>query len=145
MLTSRGCWLLLITLTLVGLGAVVALRAGAASNTLLLVGLTVFLWFAAEGLRFAVQAHLALRGLTIDRELGDERGRVTTFWAGRAFQVRLRARLAGPVPLGFALLTDRTPHGAEADGDPTYTGGLRPGAPAEWSYRVRCPLPGAVR
>src|SRR5436309_9352925 len=115
MLTSRGWWLLLITLTLLGLGAVVSLRADAAPVTLLLVGLTAFLWFAAEWLRFAVQARLALRDLRFDRELRDERGPVTTFWAGRAFQVRLRAAVAGPFPISFAVLTDRAPHGAERD------------------------------
>jgi uncharacterized protein (DUF58 family) len=143
MLTARGWWFLLFVLTALGTGAILALRGPA---TLLLVGLALALWLGWEWAAFAAQACLAARRLTVRRELRDERGPVTTLWAGRSFTVRLTARLDGPLALTHALLADRPPAGAgPAEGDPRWHGPLAPGEPVVWEYRVPCALPGAAR
>src|SRR5436309_14645696 len=109
MLTSRGWWFLLFVLTLLAMGGVLAVRPDGGPVTLLLLGLTLFAWFAWEGACFAVQARLGVRDLAVSRELRDERGPVTNLWAGRSFTVRLRARLGGPIALTECLLSDRPP------------------------------------
>ena len=96
MLTTRGWCLLLFVLLLLAMGALLAIERLA---TLLLMGLTLLIWFSWEWAAFAVQARIGLRGLVIRRDLHDERGRVSTFWAGRGFRVGLRARLTGSIPL----------------------------------------------
>ena len=62
MLTSRGWWLLLFILTLLAMGGIIALRGPA---TLLLVGLSLFLWFVWELAAFAVQARIVRRRIRI--------------------------------------------------------------------------------
>src|SRR5436305_4810595 len=116
MLTSRGWWLLLFILTLLALGVVVVLEQSRGPSpdrhTLLLLGLGLALWFAWEWGRFAVQAQLAIRNLDLTRELRDDRGPVTTLWAGQTFNVRGRAKLSGPLSIDHVLLSDRPPAGA---------------------------------
>jgi uncharacterized protein (DUF58 family) len=149
MLTARGWWFLLFVLTLLAMGAILALRG---PGTLLIVGLTLFLWFAWEWAAFVAQARLAVRRLTVAREVQDERGPVSTLWAGRTFTVRLRARLDGPLALTNVLLTDRPPAGVSASGSlgpierPLQENGpLAPGQEVVWEYRVFCATPGAAR
>src|SRR5947209_2648066 len=60
MLTSRGWWFLLFVLTLLAMGGVLAVRPDGGPVTLLLLGLTLFAWFAWEGACFAVQARLGV-------------------------------------------------------------------------------------
>src|SRR5450432_1484880 len=116
MLTSRGWWLLLITLTLLALGVVFVIRPDsdqlAGRDSLLLLGISLALWFAWEWGRFAVQARLAVRNLAVKREIRDGRGPVSTLWAGQVFTVRSRVRLGGHLSIGHALVTDRPPAGA---------------------------------
>jgi uncharacterized protein (DUF58 family) len=154
MLTSRGWWLLLFVLTLLAMGSVLALQPGPGGGptTLLLLGLVLALWFAWEWATFAVQARLAVRDLDLARELRDDRGPVTTLWAGQTFTVRGRVRLGGSLALTHALVTDRPPAGAgPVEGELRYSGPLAAGAgePAcgspGWEYRVHCPAPGALR
>jgi uncharacterized protein (DUF58 family) len=143
MLTARGWWFLLFVLTALAAGGILALRGPA---TLLVVALALALWLAWEWVAFAAQARLTLRRLKLTREVRDERGPVTTLWAGRTFAVRLTARLDGPLALTDVVLADRPPAGAgPPDGDPRWHGPLAPGRPAAWEYRVPCELPGAVR
>ena len=144
MLTSRGWWLLSFTVLLLAMGGVLAMRGG--SISLLLIGLAIFLWLIWEWAVFAVQARIVLKRLAFERELRDERGKVSTFWAGRTFRIALRVRLGGTIPLTFVRLTDRTPGDRPvADGDASWSGPLATGADVEWSYRWRCAEPGAVR
>jgi uncharacterized protein (DUF58 family) len=145
MLTSRGWWLLLFIFTLLAMGGVLALQTHH-PTTLLLLGLSLTLWFVWEWGAFAVQARLAVRDLNVTRELRDDRGPVTTFWAGQTFTVRGHVRLGGSLAVTHALITDRPPAGAgPVEGVLHYSGPLSPGADAGWEYRVHCPAPGAVR
>ena len=102
MLTARGWWFLLFTLTLVALGTLLVLNPNGPPAALV-SGLALVLWFSWEWAVFALQARFAVRRLSVDRELGDERGPVTALWAGRPFTVRLRARLGGTIPLAAAF------------------------------------------
>src|SRR4051794_3703505 len=112
MLTSRGWWFLLFVLTLLAMGGVLVLQPGRGSATLLLLALALALWFAWEWATFAVQARIAVRDLDLSRELRDDRGGVTTLWAGQTFAVRARLHLGGSLPITHALVTDRPPAGA---------------------------------
>jgi uncharacterized protein (DUF58 family) len=150
MLTSRGWWLLLIVLTLLALDVIFVLRpdsyqlAGRAS--LLLLSLTLVLWFAWEWGRFAVQARLAVRNLDLTRELRDDRGPVTTLWAGQIFTVRGHVRLGESLLIDHVLLTDRPPAGAgPVEGELRYSGPVAAGAEVGWDYHIHCPAPGALR
>jgi uncharacterized protein (DUF58 family) len=151
MLSSRGWWLLLFVMTLLAMGGVLALHpieAGQARGreTLLLFGLALTLWFAWEWGRFAIQARLAIRNFDLTRELCDDRGSVTTLWAGQTFTVRGHARLGGSLALAHALISDRPPAGAgPVEGELRYSGPIAAGAKVAWEYRVHCPAPGALR
>src|SRR3954470_21702360 len=146
MLTSRGWWFLLFVLTLLAMGGVLVLQGGRGSATLLLLALALALWFAWEWAAFTVQARLAVRNLDLTRELRDDRGPVTTLWAGQTFTVRGRARLGGSLALTHVLVTDRPPAGAgPVEGEVRYSGPLAAGVEAGWEYRVHCPAPGALR
>ena len=150
MLTSRGWWLLLFVLTLLALGVVLVLQPDGnpqpGRESLLLLGVALALWFGWEWGRFSVQARLAVRNLEMTRELRDDRGPVTTLWAGQTFTVRVGARLGGALSIDHALLTDRPPAGAgPVEGELRYSGPLAAGAEVAWEYRVHCPAPGALR
>src|SRR5947207_5574907 len=128
MLTSRGWWFLLFVLTVLAMGGVIVLQSGGASDTLLLIVLALALWFAWEWAAFTVQARLAVRNLDLTRELRDDRGPVTTLWAGQTFTVRGRVRLGGSLALTHALITDRPPAGVgPAEGDLRRSGPLAAG------------------
>src|SRR5262245_43014901 len=107
MITSRGWWLLIITLAVLALGVL------AGRFALTLVGLSVLLWFIAEWARFAWRVRVVAPGLYLRRELWDERGAVDTLWAGRTFRVRAVLRLRGWFSLPYLRVTDRLPFGAE--------------------------------
>src|SRR5262245_7040007 len=134
MLTARGWWLLTFVIFLLAMGAVLALRGPA---TMLLIGLALFLWFTWEWTAFTVQV-LGARNLAIHRTMQDERGKVSTFWAGRNFRVSLRARLVGRIPLTCVRFSDRTPGERDpAEGAAVWSGALAPGDEATWSYRLQ--------
>src|SRR5205085_7176819 len=149
MLTTRGWWLLLFILTLLAMGTVLVLQPGGPTggrDALLLLGLVLAVWFAGEWGRFAVQARLAGRNLDLRRDLRDDRGPVTTLWAGQTFSVRARVPLAGSLPISHAVIDDRPPAGAgPVEGELRYSGPLAAGAEVAWEFRVHCPAPGALR
>jgi uncharacterized protein (DUF58 family) len=149
MLTSRGWWFLLFVLTLLAMGSVLALQSSGHSagiDGLLLLGLVLAIWFVWEWGNFAVQARIATRNLDLDREIRDDRGLVSTLWAGQTFTVRGRLRLRGSLPISHALITDRPPTGACAsEGESHVSSQLAAGSEVAWEYRVHCPSPGALR
>jgi uncharacterized protein (DUF58 family) len=149
MLTSRGWWLLLFIITLLAMGGVLVLQSGGfvgGRDALLLLGLVLAVWFAWEWTMFAVQARLAVRNLDLGRELRDDRGPVTTLWAGQTFTVRGRARLGGRLSLTHVHVNDRPPAGASpVEGELQFAGPLAAGSDARWEYRVHCPAPGTLR
>src|SRR5262245_18332927 len=145
MLTSRGWWFLLFVLTLIALGLLMALNQNGPAAALV-AGLALALWFSWGWATFAVQVRFAARRLSLERELGDERGSVTALWACRPLIVRLRARLDGAVPLAGACLGDGPPVGAAVfGGAPEFHGAVPAGGTVAWEYRLICPAPGSLR
>jgi uncharacterized protein (DUF58 family) len=140
MLTGRGFGLLFAAFLLLLFGMLVA------HTVLVLVGLAILLWFAWEWLAFTVRVYVMLPRLRLERTVSDDRGPVTTLWAGRVFQVRTRLRLPAPYRLPFVLGVERVPFQAElVDGDTSGQGPVGGDAVVELAYRVRCGKVGVLR
>jgi uncharacterized protein (DUF58 family) len=141
MLTQRGWWLVL---TIAGL-----LVIGAWSGFALLgrLALAFLAWFAFEWLRFAISVRATAPGLAIDRQVRDERGDVTTLWAGRNFvvEVNLRSKPRRPA-LSFVVADDAVPFEVEKiAGEVSAAGALRRRGPLTFSYRIHCRAAGLAR
>src|SRR5260370_19192034 len=95
MLPPRAWWFLVVVLSLLALGVFdnLPLREGGAHWTLILVTLTLLLWFLGEWLLFALRLSLAVPALRVRRELRDAHGPVDTLWAGRSFQLLVHIQL----------------------------------------------------
>jgi uncharacterized protein (DUF58 family) len=140
MLTGRAFGLLFATFLLLLFGMLVG------HTVLVLVGLAILLWFAWEWLAFQVRAHLLVPRLRLERTVSDDRGPVTTLWAGRIFHVRTRLALRSPFRLPFVLGAERAPFGAKfVEGDPSGQGPVGGGRAVEFAYSVRCDQVGVVR
>ena len=107
MLTARAWWLLFVDVLLVLFGI------WTLHTPLVIVGLTVLLWFAWEWVAFAVRLHVVAPKLYVERTITDERGPVTTLWAGRVFRVQTMLRLPRGLRLPFVLAVDPLPFAAE--------------------------------
>ena len=77
--------------------------------------LSLGFWFAWEWLLFAVRARVVVRQVRLHREVCDERGPVDSLWAGRAFTVRVEARLEERLGLSYVAAVDRVPFEATPD------------------------------
>ncbi len=140
MITSRGWWFLIVTVTVLALGVLGGRFA------LTLVGLALFFWFLAEWFVFAWRAQIVLRDASVTREVWDERGPVDTLWAGRAFQVRAVLRLRGRFRLPYVRYHDRVPFGAEMALGATHgEGPLDAATGRPLRYHLRCPATGRLR
>ena len=140
MLTSRAWWFLTLVLVVLVLGVLVSLPL------LALVALGALLWLTWEGLLFTFRVRWVVRNLTMRRQVFDDRGPVTTLWAGRTFQVRVSLRLRGMHDLPYLAFEEPLPFGLElAAGELQGEGRLAPGAPLELTYEVRAAHPGRVR
>ncbi len=143
MMTSRGWWLLIVAVFLAAMGSAISPRYG---GTIAIISFTLLAWIAIEGIWFTLRLRLARPFLGIDRVIDDGRGSVSTLWAGRTVEVRVKLRLAGWVPLPFCLFEDRFPFGVEfVDGDTGGEASLRAGRTAAVRYRLRCTTPGPLR
>lgn len=148
MLTSRGWWLLLILLAVLGLAMLVPPKQEVPGRqTMAILGLTVLLWFLFEWLLFAIRVRMIVPLLRVRREVWDERGPVETLWAGRNFLVHARVGLpSGILGLPYILLTDFRPFGVEEEtGETRYEGSMAAGHDLEIRYSIQCPPPGQVR
>jgi uncharacterized protein (DUF58 family) len=140
MLTARAWWFLLPALGMLGVGI------GGHFLPVTLVGLTLVLWFGCEWLVFTVRSLNVARQARVHREVGDERGPVTTLWAGRTFEVRVGLHLAGLRRLPHAAITDLIPYGVEHEQGSCFADGeVRYNRPLELTYRIRCTRAGLVR
>src|SRR5262249_14321566 len=143
MLTARGWWCFLLSLSLTALASLVSPQG---HGSLVLIGLTLLLWFVSQWVLFRIRVYRIRDRLAVERALHDERGPVDNLWARRPFEVRVKVRLNGWFSLPYILLNDRVPFGVEhASGDVRWEGELRPGGPAELSYRIHCLGTGPVR
>src|SRR5882724_9121866 len=93
MITSRGWWYLIVSLSVMVAGAL------SARWMLAYLGLTLVLWFIFEGFLFAFRIRMLATRTTFVRELLDGRGHVDSLWSGRTFEVTVRIQLPdGQVP-----------------------------------------------
>ena len=148
MLTSRAWWFLLVVLSLLALGVFdnLPLREGGAHWTLILVTLTLLLWFLGEWLLFALRVSLAVPALRVRRELRDSRGPVDSLWAGRSFGLLVQLRLPHWGSLPHLRLADHVPLGIElGQGETETAGALTAENGLELHYSIRCPAAGRVR
>jgi uncharacterized protein (DUF58 family) len=150
MLTSRAWWFLLVDLSLLVLAVFdePPWRAGGrgAHWTLMLVALTLLLWFLGEWLLFAVRVSLVVPALRARRELTDARGPVDSFWAGRSFNVLVQLRLPHWGSLPYLKLTDHVPFGIElGPGETEAAGALTAEHGLEQRYSIRCLTSGRIR
>jgi uncharacterized protein (DUF58 family) len=137
MLTTRAWWFL-VSATLAAFAGI-----GARLPALTLTGLALLLWFGWEWLLFLARLQ---GGLRVEREVLDERGPVTTLWAGQTFAVRVRLCRAGWVGWPHVLAADPVPFGVEwLDGDTAAEGEVAAGRPLEMEYRIHCPAAGVAR
>ncbi len=140
MLTGRAWWLLVVSVLLL----VVGLLLGQPIFTLL--GLALVLWLGGEGLLFSFRARWVARGLRLHRQLCDDRGPVTSLWAGRTFEVRLVLFLDEGAGLPYVAFEEPTPFALEViDGAAQGEGPIGAGEPLRATYRVRAAHPGAAR
>src|SRR5438132_4051014 len=95
MLTTRGWWFLIVVLCLLAVGIFdQPFRTGRGAHwTLILLTLTLLLWFFSEWLLFALRVCLVVPAVRFRRDLHDSRGPVTTLWAGRSFRVIVELQL----------------------------------------------------
>jgi len=139
MLTSRACWFLFSVLALLGVGL---LRP---SLPLMLLGLTLLLWFIAQWLWFLIRLP-GVRWLRVEREIGDDRSAVATLWAGQTFEVRLRLLNEDWLPSPHVAAVDPVPFAVElVDGSDSVQGTVTVNRPLELTYRIRCGPAGLAR
>src|SRR5438477_12783218 len=107
MLTSRAWWLLIVSVLML----VIGFLGGQAVVAML--GLALVLWINGEGLLFNLRAKSTMRSLRLRRQVRDDRGVVTSLWAGRTFEVRLTLRLDDKIGLPYVAVEEFTPFGLE--------------------------------
>jgi uncharacterized protein (DUF58 family) len=140
MLTARGWWFAIVVL------ALLALALFREQPVVLVLALTLLLWFAWEALLFAIRVRLVVRDLRVRRELRDERGPVDNLWAGRTFRVRAELHLPGPLDLPYLRLADRVPLEVTwVAGDTQRDGAVTADKPLGCTYTIRCGASGRVR
>jgi uncharacterized protein (DUF58 family) len=156
MLTSRGWWHLVLVFTLLAAGLLGQYAASALfraqsirfSNllSLVLLGLTLGLWFSWEWVLFALRMGQARRSLSVLRTVSDDRGPVTTLWAGRTVEVQVEIIAPAGLRIAYAVLDDRVPFGVEfLSGAARYEGEIDGHSHATLNYVIRCPVVGLVR
>ena len=116
------------------------------SLSLVLLGLTLGLWFCWEWLLFALRIGQARRSLSVTRTLCDDRGAVETLWAGRTVEVQVVVVAPAGLRIAYAVLDDRLPFGVEfLSGAARYEGEIDGRSHATLNYIIRCPFAGLVR
>lgn len=140
MLTPRGFWFFLSTLTLLGLAVLFT------STALTLIGLTLLVWFLGQWLLFQWRLARAGPSLRLIRRLRTSRGEVTSLWARQHAEVRVTLWATVRVALPYLVVSDRIPPLARLHtGSPQIDGSLASGASMELVYEIACPAPGLLR
>lgn len=140
MLTSRGFWFFISTLTLLGLAVLIA------STALTLLGLTLLGWFCGQWLLFQWRLARAASALHLRRSLRTARGEVTSLWARQHAEVCVTLHLKRRVTLPFLVMSDRVPALARLHaGSPEMDGALSQGETLRLTYEIACPAPGLLR
>ncbi len=139
MLTARGFWFLLTTLTLIGFGVAIG------SVAAVLVCLTLLLWMLAHWFVFHWRFRAIGRHLRLERTLSTSRGAVESIWARERATVRVVLTCDQALPLPFVMMTDRVPAPARwLAGTTQAEGMLSASAPLEVAYAIECPGAGRL-
>lgn len=143
MLTARGWWFLIVVLFVLAVGAFIV-----PSYTPLpaILAVTLFGWFVYEWVQFQVRSNAAVSRLRVTRVVL-QGGRTTPMlWAGVPFEIRVRVRHDGLVTVGYAVIDDRLPPGADVlRGETGEAAAIASGQPMDVRYTLRCPSPGVLR
>jgi uncharacterized protein (DUF58 family) len=140
MLTARGWWFLVFVL------ALLLLTLWTNTPAIVLVCLTLLVWFFAAWLVFAVRLRLLHGKLRVEREVHDPRGPVSSLWAGRSFVVRARLCCDSALPSPYLHAADRVPFPVQRiAGEVGRDGSVARGRPLELEYHIFCAAPGRVR
>jgi uncharacterized protein (DUF58 family) len=139
-MTARGWWCLFCVAGMLFLGILTEISA------LVVTSLALLLWFGWEWLFFVIRVRTLRQALHVKREVRDERGPVSTLWAGRFFTVRVTLRLEGGGHLPHVAVADPVPFGVQHDrGETTADGELTGRRPIRLEYDVYCALTGVAR
>jgi len=140
MLTSRGFWFFLTTFVILA----AAILYGA--HQLMLICLTLQLWFLSQWFLFQLRIRLTLRKLKLTRTLTTARGDVESIWTGQKAEVSLKVSSTGFLALPYVVVSERVPALARfVDGKLQKDGALSKDAPLTFSYTLHCPAPGWLR
>jgi uncharacterized protein (DUF58 family) len=143
MLTSRGWWFLIVVMLVLVLGAFAVANY---TTVPALLGVTLFGWFVYEWVQFQIKSNAAVSRLGVRRWVLQGGRSTPMLWAGVPFEVRVRVRHNGLVTVGYAVLEDRLPAGADViSGETDETTALASGEPVDVAYELKCPAPGVLR
>jgi uncharacterized protein (DUF58 family) len=143
MLTTRGWWFLIIVVFLLAMGAFVVPNY---TTIPAILGVTLFTWFVYEWIQFNTQSNAAVSRLKVRRSVLQGGRSTPMLWAGVPFQVSVRVQHDGFVKIGYAVIDDRLPPGADIlKGELDQTTGIESGEPVDVRYTLRCPAPGVLR
>lgn len=143
MLTPRGWWFLIVVMFVLVLGAFAVPNY---TTVPAILAVTLLAWFVYEWLQFNVRSNAAVSRLRVRRWVL-QGGRTTPMlWANVPFEVRVRVRHDGFVSIGYAVVEDRLPAGADLiEGETDDTTAIAPGEPVDVTYTLKCPSPGVMR
>ena len=143
MLTPRGWWFLIVVVFVLVIGAFVVPNY---TTVPAILATTLFVWFVYEWVQFNTRSNAAVSNLRVRRWVLQGGRSTPMIWAGVPFEVRVRVRHDGLVTVGYAVIEDRLPAGADIlDGETDATTSIRSGDPVDVTYTLRCPAPGVLR
>jgi uncharacterized protein (DUF58 family) len=143
MLTSRGWWFLIVVMIVLVLGAFAVANY---STVPAILGVTLFGWFVYEWVQFHFKSNAAVARLRVRRSVLQGGRSTPMLWAGVPFEVKVRVRHNGIVTIGYAVVEDRLPAGADVlEGVIDETTSIASGEPVDVKYVLRCPAPGVLR
>jgi uncharacterized protein (DUF58 family) len=115
-------------------------------TTLVVICLSLLVWVLTGWLAFAFRVGMARRGLTVWRQVRDERGAVDSLWAGWTYEVEVELRGGGKFGVPYARASDWVPFNVEQiKGEVEAEGPLVRGKPLRLKYRMQCRAAGQVR
>jgi uncharacterized protein (DUF58 family) len=143
MLTFRGWWFLIVVTFLLAIGAFVIPYY---TTIPAILAVTLFAWFVYEWLQFNFKSNASVSRLKVRRVVLQSGRSTPMLWAGVPFEVRVRVEHDGLVDIGYAVIDDRLPPGADIlKGDTDLTTGIHSSEPVDVRYTLRCPAPGVLR
>ncbi len=143
MLTPRGWWFLIVVVFLLAVGAFAVVNF---STVPAILAVTLFAWFVCEWVLFNARSNAAVSRLRVRRVVLQGGRSTPMLWAGIPFEVRVRVRHDGLVTVGYAVIEDRLPAGADLlEGGTDRTTSIAAGEPVDVTYTLKCPAPGVLR